>query len=475
MAHILIMPRQGNTVESCIICEWKVKEGDSVKEDTPVCSVETDKASFEIPAGAAGTVLKLLYESGDDVPVLEPIMVIGNPSEDWQAAIPQGSSHSNMPSKEGTAQREEIKEDTSIVPPLGTSAPLRENTSGGVSPRARNLAEKEAIPLNAVSGSGPDGRIIEQDIAAYAANRPPLTNAAKDELRKRMEAGHTGHVEGGGSGLAGRITADELENVFTHHITAPQASGLRHSVMSIQEVNNIADNFSDTPIKGIRKIIAEQMMKSSSTTATFTLNSSAPAVKLQELRQGFKNSPEEFGLNKITINDLVLFAVSRVLTHYHYMNVHKIGDTIRHWNNIHLGVAVSTGRGLMVPVIRNADKLSLLQISQRARELAGACRCGTISPDDLKGSTFTISNLGNAGIESFSPVINIPEAAILGVCSIVPKPVESCCGEYKMLPHIGFSLTIDHAVVDGAPAAEFLKTLCDAIRDINMWIIRECM
>jgi pyruvate dehydrogenase E2 component (dihydrolipoamide acetyltransferase) len=129
----------------------------------------------------------------------------------------------------------------------------------------------------------------------------------------------------------------------------------------------------------------------------------------------------------------------------------------------------------MVPVIRNADRLSLVQLSHRTKELAEACRKGSIAPDDLHGSTFTISNLGNTGIESFSPVINIPEVAILGVCGISPKPAETSVGHYEILPHLGLSLTVDHAVVDGAPAAQFLQALCEAIQDIDFWIIRECI
>jgi pyruvate dehydrogenase E2 component (dihydrolipoamide acetyltransferase) len=126
----------------------------------------------------------------------------------------------------------------------------------------------------------------------------------------------------------------------------------------------------------------------------------------------------------------------------------------------------------MVPVLRNADSLSLLEISRRAKALAEACRNGNISPDDLHGSTFTVTNLGNTGIESFTPVINVPEVAILGVCGIQPKPAETAPGQYAILPHLGFSLTIDHSVVDGTPAAEFLKTLCGIIRDIDIWIAK---
>jgi pyruvate dehydrogenase E2 component (dihydrolipoamide acetyltransferase) len=154
------------------------------------------------------------------------------------------------------------------------------------------------------------------------------------------------------------------------------------------------------------------------------------------------------------------------------MNAHRLDGVVRSYNDVQLGVAVSTPRGLMVPVMRNADRLSLVQISQKARELAEACRSGSISPDDLHGSTFTVTNLGNTGIESFSPVINIPEVAIMGVCGISPKAAETSPGVYEILPHLGLSLTIDHAVVDGAPAAEFLKAFAGAIRDIDIWVAK---
>jgi pyruvate dehydrogenase E2 component (dihydrolipoamide acetyltransferase) len=477
MAHILIMPRQGNTVESCIIGEWKVKVGDSVQAETPVCVVETDKATFEVPAGAAGTVLKILRAGGDDVPVLEPIMVIGQAGENWEATLPtQGGSGQPAatpePETSGSTANQTAASDGAAVSP----GPLFDTVP--ISPRARQLAEAQAVnPADLGIGSGPDGRIIEQDVKAYLEKRPPLTHAAKKELHKRIDKGLSAHVEEAGSGMGGRITADELNMVFSEHITAPKSSRTKKTTFgaSLTDIAAIADKFTDTPIKGIRKVIADQMMKSHNTTAAFTLNSGATAVRLLELRSRFKNADPELGLNKITVNDLVLFAVSRTLPHYPYMNAHKLEGTIRAWENVHMGVAVSTGRGLMVPVIRNADRMSLAQISERARELAEACRKGTVSPDDLHGSTFTVSNLGNTGIDSFSPVINIPEAAILGVCSISPRPVETAKGQYEILPHLGLSLTIDHAVVDGAPAAEFLQAVCGTIKDIDICIISECI
>ena len=154
------------------------------------------------------------------------------------------------------------------------------------------------------------------------------------------------------------------------------------------------------------------------------------------------------------------------------MNAVKKDGVVREYKNIHLGMAVDTPRGLMVPVIRNADTLSLAEISAQAKYLAGECQNGSISPDLLSGSTFTVTNLGNTGIESFTPVINAPEVAILGVCGIQPKPEVNAQGTYDIVPHLSFSLTIDHAVVDGAPAARFMKALCLALKDIDIWIAK---
>ena len=451
MAYVLIMPRQGNTVESCIIGEWKVKAGDGVTAETPVCVVEPDKATFEVPAGAAGTVLKIIHPAGDDVPVLQPIMVVGNPGENWETAIPGGTAPMEAAPQAAAAQ---------AAVPAVQAAPVPQ--SGGrpaASPRAKNLADEEAVDLRVLGSSGPGGRIIAADVAAAVASRPPLTEAAKDELRRRIVAGLPAETGGPGSGIGGRLTLADVESGAAAPATAAPGAV-------------VAGDYTDIPIKGIRKVIADQMMTSHTTTAAFTLNSGALVVNLQNLRARFKNSAPELGLSKITVNDLILFAVSRVLPLYLYMNAHKLDGVIRGFKNVHLGCAVSTPRGLMVPVIRHADRLSLIQISQKAKSLAESCRGGSISPEDLHGSTFTVTNLGNTGVESFSPVINIPEVAILGVCGIQPKPAETAPGQYAILPHLGLSLTIDHAVVDGAPAAEFFKALCGAIRDIDLWIAK---
>jgi pyruvate dehydrogenase E2 component (dihydrolipoamide acetyltransferase) len=449
------MPRQGNTVESCIITNWKVKEGDTVTAETVVCEVETDKAAFEVPAGAAGTVLKLLFAAGDDVPVLRPIAVIGAAGEDWQVMLGNGELGS---------VNKEVRSDNPVPDTSNAKLPLPiphsppPTPQSPISPRARNLAEKEALPLGAAHGSGPGGRIIERDVMAALKDKPPLTAAAK-------AAGSASSLSIG-SGIGGRVTAaDVAASPLPEATLSPPHSPLPNE-----------GTITETPIKGIRKIIADRMTASLAQSAQFTLNASAPASKLQEFRLGVKSQgdlAEELGLSKVTINDLILFAVARTLPRFPYMNAHKIGETIKTFERVHLAVAVDTPRGLMVPVIRNANLLSLARISSEAKRLATACQNGSANPDELSGSTFTVSNLGSFGITSFTPVLNAPEVAILGVCGIELKPValgDAGAGSsaVRFEPQIGFSLTINHQAVDGAPAARFLKALGEAVAHIDL-------
>lgn len=447
MAHVLIMPRQGNTVESCILVGWKVQEGDSVEPDTPVCDVETDKATFEVPAGGAGTVLKLLWAEGDDVPVLKPIAVIGKVGEDWEAA----AGKAETPATASLAPSGETLPGPGETP-VPDAAVLTEGQPFA-SPRARNLAEQEALSLHGIAGSGPGGRIIERDLRAALLRRPALTAAAKAGI----DPG--GILPQEGTGLAGRISLADLAAASAPGTPEPPGTGFGEGTIT------------ETRIKGIRKLISDRMLKSLGESAQFTLNADARATRIQNLRERLKGSDESLELSKVSVNDLILFGVSRILPRFPFMNAHKQGDVVRTFERVHLGVAVDTPRGLMVPVIRNADLLSLRQISREAKRLAAACQSGSAKPEELSGSTFTVTNLGVLGITSFTPVLNLPEVAILGVCGIAPKPAVQRDGSVGFEPHIGFSLTINHQVVDGAPAARFLKALGDAVADIDLWLL----
>jgi len=466
MAHILIMPRQGNTVESCIITNWKVKEGGIVAEETNVCEVETDKASFEIQAGAEGTILKILHNEGDDVPVMSPIAVIGKPGEAWDEKtafnnIGSAANTKGDPKQENTLNNDHEKHSSHDA---HSSSSNSQNSSSDIkhspiSPRAKNLAEKESLSSDALSGTGPGGRIIERDVLAALDNRPALTLAAKAS---------GGKVPRQGTGFAGRITAGDISS-HSSFLGSGSLLNISHSSFSPE------GEITETQIKGVRKIISQRMLKSLSETAQFTLNACAPVSKLQDIRSRIKEIeflPDEIKTLKITVNDLIMFTVSRVLARFPFMNAHMTGDTIKTFQRVHLGMAVDTPRGLMVPVIRNCNLLTLPQISSEAKRLASACQGESIKPDELSGSTFSVTNLGAFGITGFTPVLNTPEAAILGVCGIEMKPSAAkaggnCnCGGFE--PHIGFSLTINHQAVDGAPAARFLKALCEAVANIDL-------
>jgi pyruvate dehydrogenase E2 component (dihydrolipoamide acetyltransferase) len=456
MANNIILPKQGNTVESCIIVEWKVKPGDSVTAETAVCEVETDKATMEVAAGFAGTILSLLYKEGDDVPVMTPIAIVGAAGEKVDASAVQTAA-SGGPAAPGAVAAKAEDAPAAVRQPAAAAAPQASGSEAhGVSPRARNLAFKEGLDLAGLGGTGPEGRVIERDVRAGLESRPALTRAAGELARSGSPVPATG------SGLGGRVTAADM--------TAPRPSAAASSASVPAGIAPSADfpgPFSETPIKGIRKRIADRMSESLQTTAQLTMNSSAKAERLLALRKRFKASDTELGLSGVTINDLVLFAVSRTLVRFPNMNAHKKDGKILSFDHVHLGVAVDTPRGLMVPVIRFADLLSLKGIAAEAKRLAAACKDETITPDELKGSTLTVTNLGSLGIESFTPVINIPEVAILGVCSILER-VELLDGVPAAVPYLGLSLTIDHCVVDGSPAAVFLKELGAAIADIDI-------
>ena len=447
------MPRQGNTVESCIIVRWKAVEGAVVAADESVCEVETDKASFDVPAGAAGVLLKILHPDGDDVPVLEPIAVIGQKGEDWNAAV--GGAVAAVATTAAPAAAPAV-----AAVPAATAAPA---ASGGgetaVSPRARKLAAAEGVDAACLAGTGPGGRVIERDVVAALAGRPALTAAARAALLAGASA------PGAGTALGGRAGIADLGAVSQGGVAA---LGAAHTEVS----REYPGHFTDTPLKGVRKIISERMRASLASTAQLTLNGSANATRLLDLRARFKASDPALGLTGVTIGDLVLFAVTRVLPRFTNANATLENGVLRAFQSVHVALAVDTPRGLMVPVIRNADLLSLREISVESKRLAAACQTGNINPDSLTGGTFTVSNLGAFGIESFTPVLNAPQVAILGVDAIMPRAAAGPNGTVVLEQRLGLSLTVDHQVLDGAPSALLLKAFADAMVDIDLLLVQ---
>ncbi len=518
MAVLAIIPKLGNTVESCIIVEWKKAVGDAIAEGETLLDVETDKAVMEVPSPASGVVLAHFYAAGDLVPVLETIAVIGEAGEVISAFGPGGvdKETSKQVDKASDGQVDwETGELVGLQPAAaGADAAAAAVGPTPVSPRARSLAQREGLDVAGLAGSGPGGRIIERDVQAALASRPKLSPVAQARL---AEGGFTAPARGSGPG--GRVMTRDLRPVEegrqVDKVEVDKAEVDKAEVdKETRERKETREEAEVEVVKvaGVRKVIAERMLASLQTTAQLTLHASADARALQALRARFKASDPAFGLQGVTINDLLLLAVARTLPAHRDLNAHFQGDTLSRFAHVQLGLAVDTPAGLMVPVIRNADQLSLRQISQEAKRLVAACQARRVAPDELRGGTFTVTNLGGLGIESFTPVLNPPEVAILGVGNINLKPVQvgdasldsrrnasrvadplSMIGRDASLdsrrsasrvaaplsmtgseasvafvPHIGLSLTINHQVVDGAPAARFLQALARNLADIDL-------
>jgi pyruvate dehydrogenase E2 component (dihydrolipoamide acetyltransferase) len=405
MAIPILMPKQGQSVESCLIIKWNKKVGDKVKAEEPICEVETDKAVFEVEAPEAGTILKIFYKEGDDIPVLNTIAIIGQPGEKIDHLIPQ---------KTIFVSKEEYVENQKTLTPDESLKKTKPSFGDGliaISPLARRFAEKKGIDFSQLVGSGPGGRIIKKDV-----EKALLQDEQTSVINK-------------GKKFPGPIT--EIE------------------------------------VAGVRKIIAERMLTSLQSTAQLTLNTSADASNLLACRESLKSGSRMKRLRKININDFLLYIVANILPKFKKMNAHFLKDKILEFEQVHLGFAVDSPRGLMVPTIHNAHLLSLEEISQEARRLSTACQEETILPDELTGGTFTVTNLGTMGIETFTPILNIPQVAILGIGSVFLRPIIKD-NEIKFIPHIGLSLTFDHRAVDGAPAAKFLQELNKLIANFDL-------
>lgn len=455
MAQIVVMPQLGNTVESCLITKWLVTVGDSVDAAATLCEIETDKSTMDVPAGVAGVVLAILAEDGDDVPVKQAIAVIGSAGESVEETLAAAGIAPRVTGEGGEVDETHTDDQ---APTVATPAPARhaaQAATGAASPRARALAASQGLPLDAVAeGSGPHGRVIERDVAATLAAHPGATRGA---------AGPDAFAHVSGTGLGGRVTTADLAS-------GPGAAPVPTTIGAIG-AGEFPGTFTDTPLKGIRKIVSDRMLASVLNSAQLTFNSSARAQALLDLRKRLKASDPALGLQQVTIGDLVAFAAVQTARKYASANAHLADNVLRTFDEVHLGLAVDTPRGLLVPTIRHASSLGLRAFSAASKEVITSSQAGNISPDLLTGATFTVTNLGAMGIESFTPVLNLPQTAILGVDAVVPRPVVNGDGSFGVEQRIGFSLTVDHRVVDGADAARFLMDLATLIENIDLVVV----
>ncbi len=439
MAIPVLMPRQGQSVETCIIGEWYKKKGDAVKVGDILFSYETDKASFEEEAKADGILLDVFFAEGDEVPVLVNVAVIGAAGESIDEFRPGGQAATQVAEVAAVA---EVKAEAVAAPEVKTVAEPAGKVK--ISPRAKNTAEKLGVAYQQLAGSGPEGRIIERDIEAAAQTLPKLTPLAQEVAKAEgLKTGETA------TGLGGKAVAKDL--------------------VSYNPV--YGDDFEVKKLTNMRKLIAKAMHTSLQNSAQLTHHMSADARTIMALRKKFKKALDAGQITQnITINDLVCFAVIKALKKFPQVNTHFIGDSMRWFKKVHLGLAVDTDRGLMVPAIKNADDLSLEGLSAQMQNIAAQCRKGNVNPELLapEAASFTISNLGNYGVEMFTPVINIPQTAILGVCTIIPRPKDLGDGVYGFVPMMGLSLTYDHQALDGGEATLFLKEIKEQIENLSI-------
>ncbi len=450
MATVVIMPRQGQSVESCIITAFNKKVGDTVEKGDVLFSYETDKSSFDEPAPEAGKILAIFREEGDDVPCLENVLVIGQDGEDVSAFAPAKDEAPAEAAPVASPSEAPAAETPVAETPVATATATATAGEGSmsISPRARILAEKTHADLLKAVPTGPNGRIIERDVQRLLDLGLTVSPAARD--------GYDSPIEG--TGINGRVVLNDLNAP-----AAPAASATAPA--------SCGPEYEDVKLPNIRKFIAKQMCTSLSTMAQLTLNSSFDATKLLNLRASLKSGAEKLGLANITLNDMVLYAVSKVLPNHKDLNAHYLDDTIRYFNTVNLGIAVDTPRGLVVPTVFGAERMSLNELSKTAKTVITEAQNGTISPDNLKGGSFTVTNLGSLGIESFTPVINPPQTGILGVDTITRR-IKEVNGEDVTYPAMGLSLTFDHRALDGAPAAKFLKDLCFALENFDLLLTK---
>ena len=432
MAKVIVMPKLGLTMTEGTVSKWLKKEGDAVKEGEPLFEVETDKLTNTIEASASGTLLKIAVAEGGTAKCLDPVAVIGEAGEDASALL-GGAAPAAAPAASAAPA-------AAAAP--AASAPARAPGERVLaSPAAKKLAKELGIDIALVPGTGPRGRVTEEDVKNYKPAAPTPAPAAPEEPKVKA------------SPLAAKVAADiglDLKDVPAHGrvlaadiLAAVQKGGSAPAEAGPRE--------EAVPMNGMRKAIARNMLNSHMTSPTVTFNLGIDMTELKRLREQLKG--EEI---KVSYTDILVKVVARALTEFPLLNCSVEDNKIIYKHYVNMGVAVALENGLVVPNVRDADKKSLTEISAEVKELASLAREGKLPMDALTGGTFTITNLGMYGIESFSPIINQPEVAILGVNTMEDKVVV-VDGEICVRPIMNLSLTADHRVIDGSVAAQFLQ------------------
>lgn len=424
MANRVVMPKAGMAMETGIIIKWLKAKGDTVQKGEPLLEIETDKTTMEVESGYSGVLLKILAKEGEEIPVVQTIAYIGEQGEQVPEEEPE-----SQPKEAPPSQKEEDKPQE----PAAKSAELS-GWSGkhAATPAARRIAYEKGIELSAVAPSGSFGQIKAEDVLLQTAVKAtPLAKAIADDIDIKL-------AEIRGSGHDGKVTKEDV----MHFVTQAQMR---------------ADGEDElVPHSAMRKVIAQRMLQSHLEIPPVTQNSLADVTELMALREKINAGTADL---RVTLNDFVLMAVARALREHPYINASYTDQGMLIKKRINVGMAVALYDGLIVPVIRDTNKLSLKQIAQAAKSLASKAKDGKLMPDEYTGGTFTVSNLGMMGVTAFTPIINQPESAILGVCAIRQCLEMDDKGEIHKRLKMDLCLTYDHRSIDGAQAALFSNTV----------------
>jgi len=446
MAVDLFIPKMGQTVEEVTLINWLIKDGDKVAFGDPVLEVETDKAIFTVEANGKGYVHFGPFEKGQVVPVLTVVGTIGKQDETFAPSVSVISTDEEPAEEEKAPQAEA---------PVEVAQPAEAvNAKVFASPRAKKLADAKGVDLAKVTPTGGEGvRVVEGDVIAYLEKtaKPATPIAAK--LASEMNLDLSGVM---GTGPKGAITREDVEKEIRQRMAggpaaAPALGEIAYAPNAVLERK---------PLAGVRRIIFDRMGLSDQLTARVTLVTEADVTELVRFRDKLKAEKAEAWGFKPGYNEMIGLIVAKTLKDFPYMNARlsQDGAQIEWLEDVNLGFAADTDRGLLVPVVKQADRMDLQALGSRFHALAEGAKSGRISPDDLVGGTFTITNLGGYGVDAFTPVINLPELAILGLGRIQDKlvPVNGVAEIRKMMT---LSLVFDHRLVDGAPAAKFLEAV----------------
>ncbi len=445
MAEKVIMPKQGLQMTEGTILKWLVPEGGTCEEGKPLFEMETDKLTITMDSPASGTLLKIVHGEGDVVPITELIAVIGEPGEDISALLP-----ADAPAAAPAAVTPEAA--PAAAAPVATAPAKTEGGRVFITPRAKKLAEEKGYDIAVIPASGPDGLIVERDVLAYVPAAPAATEVKATPLAKKVaELEGVDLSKAKGTGSHGKVTRDDILAAVAARAAAAVSGGAAREARVV-------------PMTRMRKVIAKRMVESLQTEAQLQHQTKADMTNAAALREAFRKK----GI-RISYNDIVLLATSRALMEFPMINAAIDGDNIVYHDYVNLGVAVAVDEGLIVPNLKNADLMRLEEISVLSKELAAKAKDNTLQLSEMSEGTFTVSNLGMFGLESFTAIINPPESGILGVGKICKEPVV-VDDEIVIRPMMAMTLSYDHRIVDGAPAAQFLIRIKEYIEEPTLML-----